>query len=113
MWKNYRTSLRSVASSLAMKMPGFVSLILATLLACAPFAPAQDAPLAPPAPEASLLESLPARLQKGDDEGGGKLAEVRAVVDAEAAAKRISEPMVQSLRWSLRTTATAGAVVDV
>ena len=36
-----------------------------------------------------------------------KLEAVRAAVDAEVAAKRITEPVAKSLRWSLRTSATS------
>jgi hypothetical protein len=67
--------------------------------------------LAPPA--AVTLEQLPESLQKLDDEIARKLDEVRTLVDSEAAAKRLTEPIAQSLRWSLRTTATVGSAVDV
>jgi hypothetical protein len=74
---------------------------------------AQDTPPATSAPEASVLQTLPDTLQKLDDEVARKIEEVRALIETEVAAKRISEPVAQSLRWSLRTTATAGGVVDV
>ena len=87
--------------------------LLTLFLGCAPCAPAQDA--VPPAasPDPVTLALLPARLQKLDDEIARKLDEVRAVVDSELAAKRLTEPIAQSLRWSLRTTATVGSAVDV
>lgn len=96
-----------------MKIPAPSLYLALTLLACLPIAVAQDAPPTKPAPEPFSLETFPEKLQKVDDEVVRKLDEVRTVVDTEAAAKRISEPVAQSLRWSLRTTATAGPVVDV
>lgn len=96
-----------------MKHPVSPARILATLVCCLSPVFAQDAPLFPPAPESVTLEQLPDRLQKLDDEIAKKLDGVRALVDAELAAKHITEPIAQSLRWSLRTTATVGSAVDV
>ncbi len=90
-------------------LPAF---LLASLLSL-PFVLAQDASPPAAASDAVALEQLPERLQKLDDEIARKLEEVRTLVNREAAAKNITEAVAQSLRWSLRTTATAGAAVDV
>jgi hypothetical protein len=76
----------------------------------APFiaALAQDTPA-----DVVRLEDLPQRFQKLDEELARKLDEVRALIEREAEAKRITEPVAQSMRWSLRTTAAVGSAIDV
>lgn len=96
-----------------MKPPPLRLPLLASLLCCLPCSFSQN-PTAPAAAnEAVPLEQLPDKLQKLDDEIAKKLEEVRTLVDSEAAAKHITEPIAQSLRWSLRTTATVGSALDV
>lgn len=72
-------------------------------------ASAQDA--RQPAVDAVSLETAPEKLAKLDEDFAKKLEETRAAVEAEAEAKRITDNVAQSLRWSLRTS--AGATLDV
>jgi hypothetical protein len=95
-----------------MKLTAVIASSLALILCRPPFASAQDTSVAA-TPGAVTLEQLPERLQNLDDEIARKLDEVRALVESEVAAKHITEPIAQSLRWSLRTTATVGSAVDV
>lgn len=65
----------------------------------------------PPIADAVSLETAADKLAQLDEEYAKKLAETRAVVTAEAEAKRITDSVAQSLGWSLR--ASAGALLDV
>ena len=96
-----------------MKSPPLRIPLLASLLCCLPSAFSQNPTAPAAATEAGSLEQVPEKLQKLDDDIAKKLEEVRALVESEAAAKRLTEPIAQSLRWSLRTTATVGLAVDV
>jgi hypothetical protein len=51
------------------------------------------------------LDQVPTRLAKLDDEWKKQLENVRKVIDEEEAAKRITEAVGQSLRWSVRASA--------
>ncbi|MEA3209106.1 MAG: hypothetical protein QOE70_2163 [Chthoniobacter sp.] len=64
------------------------------------------------APETVRLEDVPAKFTEIDEAITRKVEEVRAIVDREAAAKRISEPIAQSLRWSLRSATTSSGWAD-
>ena len=57
------------------------------------------------------LEKVAEHYTQIEDDLWKKLEAIRAVVDAEAAVKRITEPVAKSLRWSLRASAaTSGDI---
>jgi hypothetical protein len=88
-------------------MKGFPSIAvtgLAVVLFCAPALSGQTAGPATPPPTADLkIEDLPGRLAKIDQDSVQQIKKLREVVETEAKEKRLSEPNVQSLRWSLQT----------
>ncbi len=88
-----------------MPSPRFLpALYSAAALLCGATAPTFAQAENPAKPSATPLETLPEKLAQAEEEFGKKLLATRALVDAEAEAKRISDTVAQSLYWSLRTS---------
>lgn len=86
--------------------------VLCTAWLLAQASPSLHAQESAPAKPLKLAE-VPDRLNAIDAELTQKADEVRTTVEREAAANRVPETIAQSLRWSLRTTATNSGLVDV